>query len=266
MQDVNVSYELSRDIKEDIYIERSPYFVALPHFHQQVEILYVFEGSVQVTVNGQKAILHADNLVVSNSYDIHSYLRSNCECLLFIIPQRYLNTFYAYMEEKKFKTNFLTDPVKAKNILHLCEMIENLKGSANRLTLSGLINALLGIITDALGMEVYTKTHGEYNFIQQILMIAERDYAKNITAEELAVQLGCGKYYFSRLFNKYFHCNFRTYINRLRIRQFILAAESTDKPNISALSYSVGFASPQTFYRAFYDVYGTTPQKFLNQK
>ena len=61
MQDLNVSYELSRDIKEDIYIERSPYFVALPHFHQQVEILYVFEGSVQVTVNGQKAILRLYN-------------------------------------------------------------------------------------------------------------------------------------------------------------------------------------------------------------
>lgn len=263
---VNASYELTRDGEKKIYIERSPYFVAMPHFHQQIELLYVLEGSVRVTVNDQSAVLHADNIVVSNSYDIHSYVRSNCMCLLFIIPQNFLNFFYAYMEGKKFRTNFITDHEKAKRIYTLCETVELLQNTANSLTITGLVNAILGLITDAVQVVKQTKMPGEYNIVRDILMIVEQEYSQKLSAEEVAARLGYGKYYFSRLFNKYFHCNFHTYVNRLRIRQFVQAAEATDKPNILTLSYSVGFTSPQTFYRAFYEVYGTTPQKYLNQK
>ena len=265
MKTMHASYELARDVDEKIYIERSPYFIALPHFHQQIELLYSFEGNVPVTVNNRSTTLGPDTLVVSNSYDIHSYVRSNSECLLFIIPQQYLNAFYGCMEEKKFKTNFVTDPDKARRILALCEQVESLQSTANELTIGGLINAILGLLIDALGVEPYTKMHGEYNVVREILMAIEQNYHKKLSAETLAASLGYGKYYFSRLFNKYFHCNFNTYLNRIRIRQFVLAAEATDKPNISALAYSVGFSSPQTFYRAFYNVYGTTPQKLLQQ-
>ena len=62
------------------------------------------------------------------------------------------------------------------------------------------------------------------------------------------------------IFEKY-GCNFKTYINRIRINEAQRLIKETNL-NISQIAYNVGFSSPNNFNRVFKKLTGKTPTEF----
>jgi len=61
-----------------------------------------------------------------------------------------------------------------------------------------------------------------------------------------------------------YHCNFKTYINQIRINEAKRLMLETDL-NISEIAYKVGFNSPNHFNRVFKALTGNNPSGFMNQ-
>ena len=55
-----------------------------PHFHSNLEIHYALENDFTAIVNGKKHVLSKGQVIVINSYDIHSTKGINTLCV--IIP------------------------------------------------------------------------------------------------------------------------------------------------------------------------------------
>ena len=80
----------------------------------------------------------------------------------------------------------------------------------------------------------------------------------------MANDLAVSKYVLSRMFAKTFHCNFKKYLNGIRLNYAISALENTNE-SITNISLDAGFESQRTFNRVFKDRYKMTPREYRNR-
>ncbi len=72
---------------------------------------------------------------------------------------------------------------------------------------------------------------------------------------------GVNQRYISDTISEKFQCNFKTYVNQIRINESKRLLKESDL-NIGEIAYSVGFSSPGSFNRVFKSLTGMTPTEF----
>lgn len=256
-----IFYEVMRDYTNTIYhnvgINNS-----LLHFHQHLEILYVEEGQVEVTINDTSKILTKGQVAIIDSFDNHQYTHidnSISRCL--IIPATYLKKYSTILSNKIIKENFIVDESKCETIYNnILNVVSHIDG--NELKLEGTILLLLGeIIENNLSSN---PNKASYDLIKSILIYIENNYKNPITLDTIAQHFGYSKYYFSHLFNKCFRCNLNDYLNLVRCRHSINCVID-DHMSVSDAAYSSGFVSMRTFYRTFKKYFKITPKEYFHQ-
>ena len=65
-------YEKTREIIDQLYISEGQNFCQ-SHFHRHIELLYVLESGLLVTVNKETHLMYAGEVAIMDSFDIHSY-------------------------------------------------------------------------------------------------------------------------------------------------------------------------------------------------
>ena len=100
--------------------------------------------------------------------------------------------------------------------------------------------------------------------IFQMVVVEKGFLDKNISARELVKRLGTNTRYFSITMNRRFHCNFSTFLNKLRVEEAMtrMADARFDEVPLQDLAGMVGFASRQSFINAFQKVQGMTPSEY----
>lgn len=109
-------------------------------------------------------------------------------------------------------------------------------------------------------VHIEEKTTSGFSFLDYI--------HQNFTDSELSLlqvekQTGIDKRIVSGTISEKFHCNFKTYINQIRVNEAKRLLKETDL-NINEIAYKVGFGSPGSFNRVFKTLVGTTPTEFQN--
>ena len=99
--------------------------------------------------------------------------------------------------------------------------------------------------------------------MKNILNFLEENYHEDVDLDYLAQKFGYSKYYFSRMFNKFFKFSLNEYLSRLRIHRFIARMQADKNADIIGTAFDCGFRSWQTFYRCFKNYYGVSPKKYL---
>lgn len=255
----DIYYEVSRDYTTSIY-----YHIGkndcINHFHQQLELLYVEKGEVNVIINNEKKVLLSGDLVVVDSFDNHLYSHqedSISHCLS--IPIHYLKRYTAILSAKSLKEKYFSGE-KAQEIFNkMMDVVNSL--DKNELIIEGSVQILLGtIINDNLN-PVVNKTN--YDLIKSILMYIEDNYKTAITLDTIAKHFGYSKYYFSHLFNKCFRCNLNDYLNFVRCR-YSISCVIDEHMSVADAAFASGFVSMRTYYRTFKKCYNMTPKDFFH--
>ena len=114
------------------------------------------------------------------------------------------------------------------------------------LMIDGLIRLLFGIILKEY-KPLSIKSLEETHFVAQIIEYLDEHFRENISISKTAQDFGFSKNYFSKLFNEYFHCNFNTYVNQLRIK-YIDDRKNNPDTNLTNLILDSGFKSLSTYY------------------
>lgn len=96
------------------------------------------------------------------------------------------------------------------------------------------------------------------------VVLKRRFLEASLTARDLAKQLNTNTRYFSITMNKRFHCNFSTYINKLRVEEAMtrMGDSRYDDVSLQDISSMVGFSSRQSFITAFQKEKGMTPSEY----
>ncbi|MBQ8308602.1 MAG: AraC family ligand binding domain-containing protein [Clostridia bacterium] len=146
-------YEKNREDNQSLEYKRSTNHSYPPHFHLNLEIFLLDRGEYEITVNDNKYTVTDGDIVVFDSYDIHSYERKSVPKAggndgLLVIPYRYLTRFNGWRKNFRITTPIIRNERLCAELLALAdkyligETDERVKESALDLLLARLLESL----------------------------------------------------------------------------------------------------------------------------
>lgn len=226
-----------------------------PHFHSSVELIFVKDGVLSATVNGERRVLTRGDACYIDAFDVHSYSDgNNCAAYVLVFDKKYENVFLSESNGKSFSTFFKF------NDYALLETLYNLeKQNFTEMGFTGVVNSLYAAMLQS--VDVVSKSHNApSDLICRILAYTESNLNKKITLEILGDIFGYNAQYVSRVINKYLPNGFKDYLNGLRVEKVRDELMRTDA-TVLDVAFKWGFESASSFYRAYQKRFGTSPRE-----
>lgn len=209
---MNSYYESVRESIGYVEFQNSPTRCE-PHWHQAVEILCALDDEVYTLVNSKEKILQPGEICVADCYDVHSFYSSERPVMIIIIPSEFLNDYIKMKGKKHLATPYITDPETYRKIYSF--MREFQSQELPLILQRGYVNVILGLILESCDLEEFADA--DVSLMKNILNFLEENYHEDVDLDYLAQKFGYSKYYFSRMFNKFFKFSLNEYLSRLRI-------------------------------------------------
>ncbi|NLU52669.1 MAG: AraC family transcriptional regulator [Clostridiaceae bacterium] len=249
----------------------------LAHWHIDVEIVYVCEGNIMISVNDESRVLKKGDMAVINSTDIHRYDSTNMqsEIIVIIFHPELIGHPAGWPEERFYNPVFIEsskinrlDKSSRDNLLRLIHEIAkeyNAQKPFFENYLQGLIIQLTALLQrhfmSPLNCAVKKRIRlPDIGKIKKAIEYINQNYRDEITLDTISEIVDLSPAYFSRLFAKYSGTNFNSYLGRIRVN----AAEKlikTTQDSIISIAYECGFNSIRTFNRTFKSLKGCSPSQ-----
>lgn len=256
---MNYFYEKERDEADELMITRlNEKNYPPPHFHKQVEIFYAGDDDVDFTLNGNSGTAMRGEVVVYDSYDIHSFNRQRKLTQVIVIPQSMLGRFEKIKDGRMFSENIIKSGERAEHIRRLMDELYNCNDK-NSLLAYGIIQTILGEVLEALPLSSMPRPKDNSITLDMLKYISD-NYLEDIGLSDIAAHVGYSDHYCSRMFNKMFSMGITEYINMLRVNHADQLIKSGEYDIIEAAMAS-GFNSVPTFYRNFTKFRKNAPKK-----
>lgn len=249
----NSLFEYPRDITDLPMLSLSDANETESHFHRQMEILYIVEGKYRVCINGEEQILEPNQLVIADSYDVHSYqkITPKATSIALIISHSTLREYNGFKKNHVLSKNFITDNTIAQKCKQFIDFLfpfwEHKSQKMNGIT-SHICQGLLMYIAEEIGFVEKPISKSAELDADVLRYVLENLYSPTLTLEFIADKFGYSKYYFSKRFLKTFKVPFNYYLNILRARDALYLIQ-VKKYSVLDAALHVGFNSQATFYR-----------------
>lgn len=235
-------YEPMRDVQDKCVVLTMQNVKANPHFHRCIEMLFIEEGSVTVTLGSLSRVFKKGEIAFIRLYSVHSADGQNSLSDTLMLPERYFSDASSACNLSFFA---LDDVEFNKKLFSIKQEIKDNYLSCPFFMLKGLTNTLLGYIAQR-----YTPIENcmkEIKLIESILQYIDKNFACELSLDKTADYFGFSKYHFSKLFHKYFNCNFIVYVNRVRARY--VSANMQKGKSMTELILEAGFGNVSTYYQ-----------------
>lgn len=254
-------FEVTRELDSQIALELKFNDSCPPHFHSNIELLYVIEGQIDTNINGQIKTLKKGWVSIANSYDIHAYSNPvSALTFVLIIPTRLVRSYTAMVRTKAFATPFIAGSAQTKLIHSILQQLHKEKGTGSELISKGCAYGILGILLNCTTL-VDKPSPSSLDLARKILVFLEENYLNPLTIEQLARHFGYNKDYLSRFFNSYLRCGFNSYLNSIRARHAAYLMEN-GMTNLTEVAFASGFNNYRTFNRAFKQSFALSPSEY----
>lgn len=230
----------------------------LPMFHPHGELIYVTEGSVSVTVDGQTHILHAGEVALLFPYLTHSYENAPDSNVMIMLFDPASTVFDNTLQMQKPKCFF----TEGRALYPLLDRAVFLYQKGRIKTAMSYLNAVLGELLDVLPLEERSGDAGDVTV--RLLSWCAEHFAEDITIKSVADALYISQSYVSKLFSQKLRCGFREYINTLRVHKAQTLLETTDQ-RILQIMAQCGFQNQSNFNRVFREIAGVSPRDYRGQ-
>lgn len=235
------------------------------HLHSQIELLYVEDGSLEVTVGAVSLCLQQGDFAAIFPNCVHSYHTQEpegCNVILAILNTRLVGEFAGVLQKYHPK-----DPVIRKGELH-----PDIPYAMNRLLeerqpgtalISAYLQLILARVMPAFEMEKNSDS-GCFDVTYRVINYISQNFNQPLSLDSIARELGVGKYHLSRIFSNKLQTSFTDYLGSIRVNYAQGLLRSTDDP-ITKITFDSGFESQRTFNRMFRELTGTSPGKYRSQ-
>lgn len=246
---------------DQIWVESAfwpPNYFVKTSFHEVIEIIVVESGKAKAIVNGEERILTDGDSVITNPFDLHSFVNYKHETKIYFFQLGKRNIGKLMGSNDKIFNPFSQNRTdEAVEELMLCaKKIAACHRSMNTVKLSGYLGLLIGCLLDIHGVQNKGNIKRD-DLMLKILTYFDENFAERLTLQKVAADLGYHPVYFSRIFNKYIGMSFNDYLNRLRIDK-IQEELSKGKASVTNTVHKFGFTNMKTYYNAL--------KKFRKQK
>ncbi len=246
------------------------------HWHPEVEVIYVLEGTATVLAGSGSYRLSAGTAAFLNSQVIHCF-RSEGSTIVpnlvfspeIIAPAQSLlyRKFIAPVLHSGMDIQvFSPETAEDRAVLHcLREVIAHQEQrSPSELRTVLLLMALWEAIGSRIEGSPETCSLRAQAQLQRMMQYVHTHYAQKVTLEELAGEVSISKSSAMKLFRQYLHTSPIDYLIGYRLKQ---AAKllTTTRSSVSAIAEQTGFENVGHFCRKFKAVFFKTPSQYRRQ-
>ncbi|WP_418222783.1 AraC family transcriptional regulator [Clostridium isatidis] len=236
------------------------------HWHESLEIIYVVEGSLEITTANENILLGAGDVGVIGGSILHgtkSLTQTLCHQCLHIrydFLVKYLD--FDKLSTKAFKvkdvSKFLFYYKSVIQYLDKTDYVSRMKYQANLLLL------LTTIVEDenfAYKSEISSKVN---DLIHKVIYYINCNYKENITLNSIAKYFGYTPQNIALLFKKYVGKTVYSYLTEIRLENAVYQLVNSKK-NIIEIALECGFPNEMAFINKFKAKYKTTPSNYRKQ-
>lgn len=256
------------------------------HWHDEVEFLYVVEGSVGYRLNGSYVKMNAGEGIFVNSRQLHVIASENVDCVLYClifhpmilsssncIAATYVNTI---INNDSIPHMFLSEEIPwQKKILHSIKNIENYEKSSdfcdeNYVEPIGHELSTMKEIYDIwytlylnLGIEKSGKVSQNHDLytVKQMIGFIQDNYKEKLVLDDICNIGSVGKTKCTALFDSYTNMTPMEYVKSYRIDKSTAMLTQTDM-SVTEIAGEVGFMDGSYFTKAFRSYLGMTPLEY----
>lgn len=252
------------------------------HWHRDIELLFVLNGTILVQADYRDTLLRKGDLFLIDSGDIHFTHESGDKNLILAlqIDPSFIEKHDPEIARRKFDFNAMyyknpNLPVfgQIREIMALIMWETRIQKQGYTIKIESLVSQLFSILlrefTHTL-REVNTeemfnrKQPDSYPRIRRIIHLVEKGYEEKISLAEIArkEQLSLG--YLSRFFKEKTGCNFTEFVNLIRIKKSLPDLVNTDR-KILDIALDSGFSDAKAYNTIFKRTYKMTPSRWRSE-
>lgn len=275
---------------EEFAVVKETRFTTIPmHYHKDMELNYVYEGSCTFLINNQEITLHKGDVCILDSNTHHcatSEKGENDIVINFVFRKSYFNDgFLNRLSDKGLITNFLLSTLsnsQEHNKYLIFKTAENFRFHnivqsllceyyAPSICYNELNKTYMALVFLELINSIYDNTNSEYidsksdQLIISILKYIEDNY-KTCTLSSLADKFNFNQNYLSNLIKKKTGSTFQELKLTQQLTNASFLLTNTNK-TINEIIDEVGCSNPSYFYKKFTSLFHQSPKSYrINSK
>ncbi len=244
------------------------------HFHQDIELLYILEGAVDIFIENKVSHLKSEDIFIVNANRKHSFATDG-SVLMFRLMISYqlaaeaskngdvlfwcdssVSDSERYNELRRLLRDMLRHYVESRDYIRTFGYLSDCYAVLEHLAANFMMSA-----TDLLIGEEDDRYEDR---LRQINNYINNNFDQAISMKELSEKLYLSNGYLSRFFKKNYGMSFANYLSNVRVYHASDDLLYTDEP-ITRIAYNNGFASAALFNKVFKKITGLTPTEYRSR-
>lgn len=242
------------------------------HLHPSVELLYVLEGELKVSIHEKVYQMKRDDVLLVNSSVRHSIVSADRNILCRVSYDYRMIVDILENSSGIFLCNSVTDQEKSydelralfRELVYLEVLYSRKSESGKYSLLYSLLDQLVeNFMTDESGRNVRKEEYQDDEKLQKIIRYVYRNFQEVVSLSVLAEQMFVSKSTLSRFFKKQTGIYFAEYVSQIRLHCAVNELLYTKK-NITTVAMDCGFSNTSAFDKVFRENYGMSPSEYRN--
>ena len=245
------------------------------HWHNEIEITLVLQGSVDIRVGNKTYLLKEDDLVVINNNAIHNTTKTKEDNILLVlkVDPEYYSKYYSGLNNIEFDCKSFDREEEDQERFHILrhhlaklvwefnkkkEAFKLMVGSEMHLLLAHLVNNFK-VISDE--KKRISSTDKDMERMQRIMFYIDENIDKGVSLQGIADREHLNTYYLSHFIKRMLGISFQEYLNYIRLDKSLKLLSTTNK-TITEISYESGFPSTKSLNRIFRREFDCSPSEY----
>ncbi|WNJ97521.1 transcriptional regulator MelR [Vibrio ruber] len=260
---------------------RRPFYMPEYHWHQQIEVNILYQGTLTYTFNHTDVLIESGQLALFWAVTPHRVRKTSDDALMGIINIP-LNMFLSWPLPQEFVQQIMNGGVISATHADVISFAENQRWMAtyreghqirNQIVQEEIFLMLRRLCSYDYDVEMFNfmrdtalhHTHYTgYKNVQLILDYIANHHNQDIKVEDIAAHVKLHPKYAMSLFKNMLSVSIRQYLIIMRINHAKVLLSNTRHP-IKNIAIHSGFKYPSSFFAAFKSHTGMTPQAFRAQ-
>jgi AraC-like DNA-binding protein len=255
-------YEIEAEQKKYYFFKKRGDYETPAHFHGSLELLFVEEGSLEATIDGETRLLKGGEGCFCDSFSVHCFSTPAPQSQTYVLlgGLEYFESVFALFGKKTPPRFFnFQNFALLRELLALCGK-KRANEAGRYAAFESATRLLIAEIAETNPL-VFQKPNKKNSLVCEILQYAEQNLQADLRLQAVAKKFGYSHEYLSRITHKYLGENWNACVNRLRVRRADALLKAESERSVLEIAYACGFDSPNTFYRAYKKEFGVPPRR-----
>lgn len=245
-------------------------------FKTELRIIFIINGSVEITIKHNKYTLTKNDFIVINSYELSNFKLKSADKVAMVELLIDVNSMDGYYKDFSYlrfscfskEQDFSSDKISYMKyrISQLVLLAQEKKKEKNGIIITKLLE-LCFYLGDNFNTQVLSQKNEttSRDTLMKIIRFLEENYMDDtITTANIADYVNLSEQYTLRFFKQFLGIGLKDYLNSLRINKSINELVHTNK-SIIEIAIDNGFNNSKSYHRLFKEEYNTTPGQYRKE-